>query len=378
MPPACVEDCYRFKELLDQVVQSGGDLSDVIPQQIIPSVVKTAPYFAGRREWLADLNALFERFSDSMKSQLFPLMRAFSYEPWIIQLIDKHCDFQEFCESIVLKAPQTYADAHDFFTRIVELKLVRIPFTPPVIELFEQLIRRFTGVRPVTILQKALDVASKEISLANLVKAMIQAIESGGNWTEVLDALAAAYEVDERNPIGLELNPPICKFISTGTDIQQQNVVRFIIAAAPRLRRVSFSESVSALLIRIKKRCDWMPLVRECLVQTLLDVKVMAIVLQFLDRNQTFARFLLDALLAHFTVAPPPKLLPLRMIVHDRLGAYLADPNSEIRKLAIFIFAEFKAKISREFNSQMKKLTPGQQTLVTMYAAKPAAHRAPT
>lgn len=233
-------------------MQSGTELSDVIPEQIIPSVVKTAPHFAGRAAWENDLNALFERFCDAMKSRLFPLLRAFSYEPWIIQLIARHCDLQEFCESIDLTTPQTYRGAYDLVTRIIGLKLIPISFTQPVVELFEKLIRRFARARPVAILEKALDAASKEVDLANIVKAMICTIETGGNWTDPLDALVAACEVDEGIRIELELNPPICKLIATGVDAQQQNVVRFIIAAAPRLRRVSFSESVSALLTGIK------------------------------------------------------------------------------------------------------------------------------
>jgi hypothetical protein len=103
----------------------------------------------------------------------------------------------------------------------------------------------------------------------------------------------------------------------------------------------------------------------------------MAAVLAFLDKNEKLAHFLLAALLAHFTAAPPPKLLPLRKIVYDRFGGYLADDDPEVRKLAIFIFAEFKSKISREFTSQMKKLTPGQHKIVTMYASK-TTPRAPT
>jgi hypothetical protein len=257
------------------------------------------------------------------------------------------------------------------------LKLVTISFTPPVIELFDQLIRRFARARPVRILERAVSDASKELDLVNITKAMINAIEAGGDWTEPLDALVAACDVSARPSLELELNPPICRCISGADDGQQQTVVHFIVAAAPRLRGVSFSESVSALLNRIKKRCTWMPLVRKCLIQTLPDVKVMAAVLAFLDKNEKLAQFLLDALSAHFTTAPPPKLLPLRKIVHDRFGAYLADENPEIRKLAIEIFAVFKAKISREFTSQMKKLTPGQRKIIIMYANK-ARPRAPT
>jgi hypothetical protein len=165
------------------------------------------------------------------------------------------------------------------------------------------------------------------------------------------------------------------QIVMSGSLAQRQSVLALIIAAAPLLKTMSFETSIEALIAILPSTPELDQLAAETLVVTLTDVRVLGQLIRFLESGRDNELFSFKPLTRYFTLAAPQRLLPVRKVIFAKLCPFLEHPSPEIRKSVISIFAEFAMKIPREFESLLKKLTPGQRRLVELAAAKRIAHK---
>jgi hypothetical protein len=86
---------------------------------------------------------------------------------------------------------------------------------------------------------------------------------------------------------------------------------------------------------------------------------------------------IIDALFLYVEEAPPQRLLPIQKAFMRKLAAFMIHDNTDIRRKAVAIFAEFQRKIPRDFSRYLRKIAPAQARLIELRAnqaqAKPKA-----
>jgi hypothetical protein len=383
MPPSSLEQAVEFRAQILDLAKSGGSLPDDDGPRLVLSIIRAVGFIPERNAWQGVLRALFKAFPGALQSDPVGLLRAFAYEPWVFETFAKRISMQELAESFVLITPLSLRTAHDFFNQLLQIESIKIDITPKVKETLQALVRRYRPGHPNALFVKVLNSSSRlnefELMLNTLKTELTEDSGPSSQGKALLDGIVAIVE-QEDGPFVTKLQenfdltlPPL---ISSGTLWQQQTVLGFITAAAPRLKQISFLSSIDALLRVIQATPDLTDLAIACLTRTLSDVKVLKTLTAFLANTPKVESFCLKALLEYVLIAPPQRLLVVRKTIFAELNPFLNSETPEVRRMVIPIFAQLKIKIPREVESQIRKLGPGQRRLVELSAAKAvAAHR---
>jgi hypothetical protein len=384
MPPQSADKARLFKRQLDDLVSSG-DFAPLEPliKLLVPSIEASVSYFRTRADWQSVLSSLLARFNAELRGQIVELADAFKFQDWILTLIAEHYSLQELAESLEIDEPQQMRIAHEFYYRALPNESFAIDVTDPVRTRVSRLIQRAPKSEASKVLREVLRRSRAPTELQGILATIINAIQNKLDWQSAVDKLAQSFDPGQPTVLqtvdrGLETLPDMLR---TGPLDQKKEVVQFISTAAPKLRKVSFASSIEVLLGILIEPCDWREPIIQCLGKTLGDVKVMAQCIAKLDQADELADdakiSIIDALFLYVEEAPPQRLLPIQKAFMRKLAAFMIHDNTDIRRKAVAIFAEFQRKIPRDFSRYLRKIAPAQARLIELRAnqaqAKPKA-----
>jgi hypothetical protein len=345
-----------------------------LTERIVPSIKLSVSYFRTRAEWQTALGALLVRFNSQLREHVVRLVDAFKFQDWVLSIVAEHYSLQELAEGLEVADQAQMHVAKDFYCQALPSDSFAIDVTAPVRERVSRLIHRAPKSPASKILREALRKSLDPDELQGILATIISAIETKGDWRTPLDRLAASF--DPGQPTALQTVErrlePLPEMLRTAPLELKKEIVQFITAAAPKLRKVSFQKSTQVLIEILIGECDWREPIIQCLGKALADVSVMAQCLATLDRAAELAHeatvSIIDALLVYVEEAPPQRLLPIQKAFVRKLALFMIHERPEVRRKAVAIFAQFQRKIPRDFSHHLKKIAITQARLIQLCA----------
>lgn len=375
MPPCSDREAALFKRELDRIVDEGElDVMKSSVARIAESIVRAAAIGADRDHWEDDLEAVFERFPKCVKGHEMKLMEAFGFEPWIIEMVGGCSSLQEVAEGLSFGNGHQLQAGVRFFTAVLQLPKSPIEKNERIQEIIEFLVKKCAKTQNVEVLERAFGENAFPDDIAGLLDVILDSLSSGnGEWRAMVDNLEARYDGSEgsKKHIREQFAESLRDLFEEGPDKKREAIIEFVAACTQKLKGASFLPMADVLmdfLVDGNEKLHEKAL--DCLSKMLVDVEVMASVINMVNEANEYEMVGLEALLRYFSEAPPPRLLATQKVIRRAISPFLSSKDVAIRKHAVAIFAEFRKKIPKEFRAEMERLTGTQRKLIELSATK--------
>lgn len=369
-----------FKSCLDVIVETKNfdTIDSVNERDFVSSILYSIQQIPTIDLWKDDLAALFDIYPNLFESKIINIMSNFSFDPIIYHMATSTYTTQTIADMFVSGRRQRMSDAFNFFTTAFKTEPGMIIINDKMKSCIQILIQSKPKHDDTHFLIEALKRSEESPTIQTIVESIILKLQNNEYYEDELKFLSKTCDGNSKlnSQVESRFDEVIPIMISKGTDEEKQNAIQFIVCSSSILRKVSFLSSVDPIFsLIINQNCGFSLDAIECLGKMMSNVKVLAEVIQKIDKekdNSNSLEILIEAMRIYFTYALPQKMIIASKIVTEKLLPFITSQNSEIRKTVIQIFAEFQRKIPKEFSKILnKKFTPSQKRLIEITAQKP-------
>lgn len=379
--PSTKKTALNFKLYLDNIIESRNldEIDSVNERDFVSSILYSIQQIPSIDHWEKDLKCLFDIYPNYFESKIINIMSIFQFDLIIYNLARSTYTTQAIADMFVSGRRQRMSDAFKFFVTAFKTEPESITISDKMKSCIQILIQSKPNHDDTHYLEDALKRSEESPTIQTIVESIILKFQNKEYYEDELEFLSKQCDGDNKlnSQVESRFDEIIPKMLSKGTEEEKQNSIQFIVTCTTFLRKVSFVSSIDPIIsIIIDQNCGFSLDAIECLGKMMGNVKVLADILQKIDKNQNNndnnLEILMEAMRIYFTDALPQKMIIASKIVTEKLIPFITSQNSEIRKTVTLIFSEFQRKIPKEFSKILnKKFTPSQRRLIEITAQKP-------
>lgn len=372
MPPADDEEASVFKNLLDKVV-ANRDVNQLKSSvdALIPSIEKTCSVIHGRIAWETDLKFVYRHFGRELRMNIMKVMRLFDFEEWIIRIMEETYPLQIWSESLNIDNEPRQLIAVMYFSSVFQMNPRPIKITMKIRKIIEVLHRNCMEKVETSRLQAVLAQCRLGDEILDDVVRLLGIVMRDGDWNRELDVVLSKFQGQEDIAERIEavFDDQLPSMLSKASSHQMKLIIQFIREGCVKLNNVSFYACIEPLVTMLQEgKCPFEKDAIVCISKTLSDVKSLAASIRLLEQTEGCEKFVLPAMVKHFSAISPVKMVATRKIIIRKLAPFLFSEDTQVRKSVVLIFTEFHKKIPKYVKSLFNEFTPAQQRMIEIYA----------